>query len=70
MQACDIRTVGLHPKELSLLSEPAIRFGLDFDDAYQYEVAKRYDLALVSFDSDFDKTDLQRYLPQELIDRK
>jgi predicted nucleic acid-binding protein len=36
---------------------------LDFDDAYQYTVAKKHQLQLVSFDKDFDKTDLKRLEP-------
>ncbi len=34
----------------------AATFNLDFDDAYQYATAEKYDLTLVSFDRDFDKT--------------
>jgi hypothetical protein len=40
---------------------------LDFDDAYQYVVAKRDNLTLVSFDSDFDRTDLRRHTPVEIL---
>lgn len=36
------------------------KFLLDFDDAYQYTIAKIYNLQLVSFDKDFDKTDIKR----------
>jgi predicted nucleic acid-binding protein len=32
------------------------QYGLDFDDAYQYTVAERGALTLVSFDADFDRT--------------
>jgi len=42
------------------------KFNLDFDDAYQYVVARKYNLILVSFDSDFDKTDIKRKTPAEL----
>lgn len=38
-------------------------FGLDFDDAYQYVVAEKFDLMLVSFDTDFDRTDKKRIIP-------
>lgn len=38
----------------------AEKFNLDFEDAYQYTIAKNYDLKLVSFDKDFDKTDIKR----------
>jgi predicted nucleic acid-binding protein len=40
---------------------------LDFDDAYQYAyqytLAQKYSLELVSFDKDFDKTDIVRIEP-------
>ena len=38
----------------------AEKFNLDFEDSYQYTIAKNYDLKLVSFDKDFDKTDIKR----------
>jgi len=41
------------------------KFNLDFDDAYQYALAKKYGLRIVSFDSDFDKTDLGRLVPSQ-----
>lgn len=35
------------------------KLGLDFDDAYQYKVAKEHDLKIVTMDTDFEKiTDL------------
>ena len=45
------------------------KFNLDFDDAYQYTLAKKYNLKIVSFDSDFDKTDLERLLPNLIVQR-
>lgn len=39
------------------------QFQLDFDDAYQYVAARKYNLTLVSFDSDFDRTERGRNLP-------
>jgi predicted nucleic acid-binding protein len=43
------------------------RFQLDFDDAYQYAVAERYNLTLVSLDSDFDNTERGRKTPAEVL---
>lgn len=40
---------------------------LDFDDAYQYVAAEKYNLTLVSFDSDFDRTKRGRKTPAELL---
>ncbi len=42
-------------------------FNIDFDDAYQYYLSKKYNLVLVSFDKDFDKTDIERKTPKELL---
>ena len=39
---------------------------LSFDDAVQYYVADTFDLKLVSFDADFDRTDLTRKTPSQL----
>ncbi len=43
------------------------QFQLDFDDAYQYVAAEKYDLTLVSFDSDFDRTRRGRKTPMEIL---
>ena len=40
---------------------------LDFDDAYQCALAKRDRLAFVSFDTDFDSTDLPRQTPAQVL---
>ena len=50
--------------DLRIISE---RFSLDFDDAYQYVIAQKYNLTIVSFDKDFDKTDIKRKEPIELL---
>jgi len=46
------------------------KYGLDFDDAYQYVSAEEYDLKIVSFDSDFDKTDIGRISPTDALKKK
>ena len=43
------------------------RFKLDFDDAYQYVAAKKHNLTLVSFDTDFDRTDRGRTTPADIL---
>ena len=44
------------------------QFNLDFDDAYQYTAAERYDLTLISFDSDFDRTTRGRKTPAQILE--
>jgi predicted nucleic acid-binding protein len=45
-------------------------YGLDFDDAYQYVAARNNDLILVSFDKDFDSTDMRRRTPAMILAEK
>lgn len=39
---------------------------LDFDDAYQYVIASRDNLTLVTYDADFDRSGLQRQTPAQI----
>jgi predicted nucleic acid-binding protein len=55
------------PEEIENVIELMERFSLDFDDAYQYRVAERQDLQLVSFDSDFLHTVRGRKTPAEVL---
>jgi len=57
----------LNEGDMSSVSDVVERFGLDFDDAYQYVSAQKFDLVLVSFDSDFDKTDQGKMVPSEVL---
>jgi predicted nucleic acid-binding protein len=43
------------------------QFSLDFDDAYQYVGAEQVDAVIISFDSDFDRTDRRRETPMNIL---
>jgi len=60
-----INVVRLAPDQMVRLPSVIRRFGLDFDDAYQYLAAERHGLVLISFDSVFDRTDRGRKLPSQ-----
>ncbi len=62
-----VRLVHLLPQDLSQVVEKISQFRLDFDDAYQYVAAEKYDLILVSFDKDFDLTERKRKTPGEIL---
>ena len=62
-----ITMVSLNAEELTTVIDTAASFALDFDDAYQYSIAEKYELTIVSFDSDFDRTTRGRRLPADLI---
>jgi len=57
----------LEAEDVPQVLEVMQRLHLDFDDAYQYVVAEKYDLTLVSFDADFDRTPRGRRVPGEIL---
>lgn len=57
----------VRPEEMESVISLMGKFNLDFDDAYQYLVAERQDLELVSFDSDFVHTARGRKTPAEVL---
>jgi predicted nucleic acid-binding protein len=63
IEASGIAVVGLTAQELKDLPAVASTHGLDFDDAYQFSLAEKYDLEIVSFDKDFDRTAAAEKLP-------
>ncbi len=58
----------LRNSELMQISEIVNTYNFDFDDAYQYVSAKKYGLQFLSFDKDFDKTDIKRKEPIDILD--
>lgn len=65
----DVNYIHLKPEDTRYLIDIMKQFKLDFDDAYQYFAAKKYSLNLVSFDTDFDRTELGRKTPAEIIEK-
>jgi len=62
-----VSLIHLEPEDTLGLARMIEQFNLDFDDAYQYAVAEKYDLTIVSFDSDFDRTERGRKTPGEVV---
>jgi predicted nucleic acid-binding protein len=59
--------LGLNPYEFSEVITNTKKLNLDFDDSYQYTVAKKYSLKIVSLDADFKKAGIEALLPSEAI---
>jgi hypothetical protein len=59
-----VQILRLELEDASKLVEVAVQYDLDFDDAYQYVAVEKFGLQIVSFDSDFDRTDRGRKLPK------
>ena len=55
------------PEDLMKLDSTAQQYNLDFDDAYQYMLAEKHQLQLISFDKDFDSTKIGRKEPSEIV---
>jgi predicted nucleic acid-binding protein len=56
----------LRADEMEAVADHAASYNLDFDDAYQYALADKHDLTIVSFDSDFDRTARGRSQPSTI----
>jgi len=61
-----IRLIALTAEGLEGVLLPARQFNLDFDDAYQYALAECYGFAIVSFDTNFDRTERGRKTPSQV----
>ncbi len=64
--ASGIRILSIEPEHFSGITGAAARFDLDFDDAYQYAVAEQYNLTIISYDRDFDRTPKGRKEPKDI----
>ena len=60
-------TLHLPPSDLYTVLDRMSALNLDFDDAFQYLVAERDDLTIVSFDTDFDRTPRGRKTPGQVL---
>ena len=63
---CELPVLHVKYDDIYSVVENMEIFHLDFDDAYQYTLADRYGLYIVSFDADFDKTPKGRIRPADV----
>ncbi|MEJ7617779.1 MAG: type II toxin-antitoxin system VapC family toxin [Pyrinomonadaceae bacterium] len=62
-----VTLVSVLPEETQSIVDAMGKFGLDFDDAYQYIAAEKNDLTIVSFDNDLKGTPRGKQTPAEVI---
>jgi predicted nucleic acid-binding protein len=67
IEAAEIEIIRLNLNDFYDVVNNAERFGLDFDDAYQYTISAKNNLLIISYDKHFDKTDLKRIKPKQLL---
>jgi len=46
------------------------KFKLDFDDSYQFSIAQKYDLTIITFDKDFNVKGIKKNSPDEIIEKQ
>jgi len=63
----NVAIIRLDTDEYEQLLANRQQFTLNFDDAYQLTLCQKYDLLLVSYDADFDKTDTGKRTPEEIL---
>ena len=66
----DVLLVSIPANKMKRVVEIMDRFGMDFDDAYQYVAAELEKATIVSFDKDFDKTEQGRLTPMQVLKRR
>jgi predicted nucleic acid-binding protein len=62
-----VSVVALQPVHMMHVVDVMNAYRLDFDDAYQYIAAEQNGAILVSFDSDFDRTEHGRTTPVQIL---
>jgi len=62
-----VTLVSIKPEATQSLIDAMDKYNLDFDDAYQYVAAEQNNLAIVSFDSDLDRTLKGKKTPAEIL---
>ncbi len=43
------------------------KYKLDFDDSYQFSVAQKYDLTIITFDKDFNAKGIKKKTPDDIV---
>ncbi|VVB63676.1 tRNA(fMet)-specific endonuclease VapC [uncultured archaeon] len=62
-----LRIVRLDVTDMSKVLASSKKYGLDYDDSYQYSISEKYNLILVSYDGDFDRTSRGRTTPGDIL---
>ena len=62
-----LEILSLSHEDMTDLSRISQQYNLDFDDSYQYIVAEKHGLQLISFDKDFDALPAKRKEPSEIL---
>ena len=65
-----LEQLSLNTVDLITVIDNIQKYKLDFDDAYQFSVAQKYDLTIITFDKDFNVKGIRKNTPDEIIEKK
>jgi predicted nucleic acid-binding protein len=65
----DVEVININFNEIKNIIEIEKNYNLDFDDAFQYYVSLSYELTLISYDKDFDRTPNGRITPGYIMNK-
>lgn len=65
-----IEQLTLDPTDLIDFTNNIMKYGLDFDDSYQFTASLKFNLTLVTFDSDFNVKGIKKIAPHEFLNSK
>jgi len=60
----------LDPIDLLDVIKNIQKYKLDFDDSYQFSVAQKFDLTIITFDEDFNVKGIKKNTPDEIIEKQ
>jgi uncharacterized protein len=46
------------------------KYKLDFDDSYQFSIAQKYDLTIITFDKDFNIKGIKKKSPDDIVGKR
>ena len=64
-----IEQLSLDPVDLLDVATNIQKYKLDFDDSYQFSIAQKYDLTIVTFDKDFNVKGIKKNTPDEIFEK-
>jgi len=65
-----IELLSLYSSDLLDVIENIQKYKLDFDDSYQFSVAQKFDLTIITFDKDFNAKGIKKKTPEDNTAKK
>ena len=65
-----LEQLSLDPVDLLDVTSNIRKHKLDFDDSYQFSIAQKFDLTIITFDKDFNVKGIKKNSPDEIVENK